>query len=118
MKIFAIIILALMATSSAFAGSFLCQSRSQTIVLKQSGESSLFLIYECDKSVTSCTSAMVFEKLGFEEEGSFSLHGQRSNGQRAVYSLVKAKLGWTASMSSAQTRAVQDVLLCVPYLKK
>ena len=117
MKNLVVFFIALIATSQAFAGSYLCRSRTQNIVLKQSGESSLFLVYECDHSLTSCTSPMVFEKLGFEEEGSFSLHGQRANGQRASVTMVKSKSGWTASLGTAANKTLKDVLSCEPYRK-
>jgi hypothetical protein len=104
-------------SSLGFAGNFTCRSRTQTFVLKQ-GDHNLYLVYECDKNITSCTTPMVFESFGYEEDGSFELIGMRSNGQRAKMSLVKVQNGWTATLSSAYGNKIQDILNCGTYQKK
>lgn len=101
---------------TAFAGSHVCRSRTQTFVLKQ-GSTSLYLVYECDKNVVSCTPSQVFEALGFEDEGDFTLHGMRANGQRSVISMTRIQGQWTASLSLSSNPKVLDTLACEPYRK-
>lgn len=116
MKKFFVVMMVSLLSSAAFAGHFICRSRTQNFVIKQ-GSESMYVIYECNKNLGGCMAGQVFEALGFEEEGSFSLHGRRANGQLAVLQMVKAKSDWTASLSLANKATILDVLTC-EYFKK
>ncbi len=115
-KIFFILTAILLPFSSAHATSLLCTNRSQNFVLKQKTDS-LYLVYDCNKSVTQCAQPVVFEALGFEEEGSFKLYGYLGNGKRTSFSLIQSRNGWTASLIAGPHSSLQSVLNCTTYKK-
>ncbi len=116
-KIFAVATVLLL-SSMSFAGHFICRSHTQNFVIKQ-GSESMYVFYECNKDLRGCTVGQVFEALGFEEEGSFQLVGQRSNGLRSILQIDKDKKGsnWTASLSLIVKPGVQDTLTCESFKK-
>lgn len=104
-------------SSMSFAGHFICRSHTQNFVIKQ-GSESMYVLYECNKDLRGCTAGQIFEALGFEDEGSFQLVGQRSNGLRSVLQMNKTeKSNWTASLSLIVKPGIQDTLTCENFRK-
>src|SRR6516225_5192944 len=110
MKTWVLILAILMGNSAAFAGDYVCKNKTRSFIFRQGGSSALYSVRECDSEVKNCAAPVVFERLGFEDQGSFSLHGRRANGAYAMISMIRSNESWTATQSEPYGSSLQSVL--------